>query len=124
MARVRGATVEDQVREMALRFAEDVTRAVRQGLAAEVTERVSAVLREAGRSGLLRSQLAAGPGDRRIGKPPVPVQCPAPGCENPGIRAKRNFCAEHAAALTEGEKRRLREAQTGRAPAPRRAKKS
>lgn len=110
----RGASVEDQVRAMALRFAEDVTRTLRIGIAEEVARHVTAILRENSNAGALRQYLAAGPGDRRIGKRPVPVPCPVHGCDNPGVRAKRNFCVEHADALSDAEQRRLRDAQTAR----------
>lgn len=40
-----------------------------------------------------------------------PVACPVPGCQNPGVRPKMNFCTEHADALPKEERRRLRDAQ-------------
>jgi hypothetical protein len=40
-----------------------------------------------------------------------PVACPVPGCQNPGVRPKMNFCNEHADALPKEERRSLRAAQ-------------
>ncbi len=40
-----------------------------------------------------------------------PVACPAPGCQNPGVRPKMNFCNEHADALPKEERQSLRAAQ-------------
>jgi hypothetical protein len=45
-----------------------------------------------------------------------PVACPAHGCESPGIRSKMNFCTEHAAALSEEERLRLRQEQRANHP--------
>jgi hypothetical protein len=112
----RRDSIEEQVRVLALRFAEEVAGAVRRGMAEEVSTRVLEVVRRATQDGA-RLSLGTRPGDRRIGKVPVPVRCPVRGCKNPGVRAKRNFCADHSAALTETEKKRLREAQLGGAPA-------
>lgn len=41
----------------------------------------------------------------------VAVACPATGCEEPGVRCKSNFCAEHARDLPTDVKEQLREAQ-------------
>lgn len=104
----RGATLEEQVRRLAQRFADEVTRAVSEGLEQEVAAEVTRVLRKATRH--LDLQLpVAGARDRRIGKLPVPVVCPVPRCPNRGIRAKNNFCAAHAASLSDGEKRSFRD---------------
>ena len=46
---------------------------------------------------------------RAAGTKPVP--CPVQDCGIPGIRSKMNFCAEHAASLSEAERQRLRQAQ-------------
>ena len=122
MPRRRSASVDDeQIRSLALRFASEITRVVRSGIAAEVSAQVGRVLqgiaRGAGGAGPAALKLpSAATGDRRIGKPPVPVTCPVPGCRTLGVRAKRNFCLEHAASVTEAEKNRLRESQlSGRA---------
>jgi hypothetical protein len=105
----RGATLEEQVRLLAQRFADEVTRAVRDGLQQEVAAEVARVLRNATRHIDLQLPVSLGARDRRIGKLPVPVVCPVPRCPNRGIRAKNNFCAAHAASLSDGEKRSYRE---------------
>ncbi|MCS6913931.1 MAG: hypothetical protein RMK29_19985 [Myxococcales bacterium] len=40
-----------------------------------------------------------------------PVSCPVPGCQNPGVRSKMNFCNDHAASLPKAERIRLRQQQ-------------
>ncbi|HEX2573288.1 MAG TPA: hypothetical protein VH877_27305 [Polyangia bacterium] len=111
MPKRRSATYsEDAIRSIALRFASEVAGLVRGGIANEVSSQVSKILEGISRGGQL-SVMRGESVDRRIGKPPVPVTCPAPGCKNTGIRAKRNFCADHAASLSEAEKNRFREAQ-------------
>jgi hypothetical protein len=111
MPKRRSATYsEDAIRSIALRFASEVAGLVRGGIANEVSSQVSKILEGISRGGQL-SVMRGASVDRRIGKPPVPVTCPAPGCKNTGIRAKRNFCVEHAASLSEAEKNRMREAQ-------------
>lgn len=102
-ARARGTALEERVRAIAARFADEMVQAVREGLA----EEMSLVVRRATR-GPDRLGLGGGPGDKRIGKAPVPVKCPVAGCAGAGVRAKRNFCAEHATGLSDGEKRALR----------------
>ena len=102
---------EEQIRNLSLRFAADIVRLVRTGIAEEVASQVGSVLDGITRSGGSVRLSAGGVGDRRLGKTPVPVQCPVPGCRNPGIRAKRNFCAEHAAGLSDNEKEKLRQQQ-------------
>ena len=129
MPKRRSATFsEDAIRSIALRFAAEVAGLVRGGIANEVSSQVSKILEGISRGGQL-SVMRGSSVDRRIGKPPVPVTCPAPGCKNTGIRAKRNFCADHASSLSEAEKNRLRETQQtnktlapAAAPAARRAK--
>lgn len=111
MPKRRSATYsEDAIRSIALRFASEVAGLVRGGIANEVSSQVSKILEGISRGGQL-SVMRGASVDRRIGKPPVPVTCPASGCKNTGIRAKRNFCVEHAASLSENEKNRMREAQ-------------
>lgn len=111
MPKRRSATYsEDAIRSIALRFASEVAGLVRGGIANEVSSQVSKILEGISRGGQL-SVMRGASVDRRIGKPPVPVTCPAPGCKSTGIRAKRNFCAEHAGSLTETDKNRMREAQ-------------
>ena len=111
MPKRRSATYsEDAIRSIALRFASEVAGLVRGGIANEVSSQVSKILEGISRGGQL-SVMRGASVDRRIGKPPVPVTCPAPGCKNTGIRAKRNFCADHAGSLSEAEKNRMRETQ-------------
>jgi hypothetical protein len=111
MPKRRSATFsEDAIRSIALRFAAEVAGLVRGGIANEVSSQVSKILEGISRGGQL-SVMRGASVDRRIGKPPVPVTCPFPGCKSTGIRAKRNFCADHASSLSETEKNRMREAQ-------------
>jgi hypothetical protein len=102
-------TLDEQVRAMVLRLAEELAqvarRAVDQAVQQELQTIVQRALRPAG------ARLGGRSGDGRLGKRPVPVACPVSGCTDEGIRAKRNFCAAHAAALSAAEKRRLRAAQ-------------
>ena len=104
-------STDDAIRDVALRFASEIAEIVRGSVAHEVTSQVRRVLDGVGRGarvGSLRLPAHAGPGDKRIGKTPVAVRCPAPGCRREGIRAKRNFCDEHAASIPEAEQKRLR----------------
>lgn len=39
------------------------------------------------------------------------VECPVPGCKNPGVRAFSNFCSEHHQSIPKGEQKKLREKQ-------------
>lgn len=111
---------DDRVQGLAMRFAGEIQRIVRDGIADEVRAQLARVLDGIARSGSgVRVSVGASAGDRRIGKAPVPVQCPAPGCRSVGIRAKRNFCPEHAESLSEAEKARLREQQLARRGAQR-----
>ncbi len=96
------AMLEERVRALAARLTDELVRAVRESLASEVEALVRAATRGGARLRL------GGPGDARIGKQPVPVRCPVPGCTSPGVRARRNFCPEHGAALTDAERRALR----------------
>jgi len=115
MPRRRAAAVaaveDDQIQKLALRFAGDVARIVRQGIATEVTAQIARVLDGISRGGSQAARLSTVAGDRRIGKAPVPVVCPVPGCRSVGIRAKRNFCQDHAGSLSDAEKARLRHEQ-------------
>src|SRR5262245_39165279 len=107
-----GGAIDDQIKGLALRFAGEITRVVRGGIASEVSTQVAKVIEGITRGTGASARLpAAFSGDRRLGKAPVPVTCPAPGCKNTGIRAKRNFCADHAASLSDSEKAKYREAQ-------------
>ena len=106
MPRGRGPTVDDQLRAIALRFAGEVAELVRRSVDEAVDGEVQEIVRRALRPGA--SRLGKRGADGRLGKRPVPVRCPVPGCAASGIRAKRNFCAAHAAALPEAEQRRLR----------------
>lgn len=40
-----------------------------------------------------------------------PVACPVPGCAATGVRAKMNFCPEHADSIPRAERERLRSQQ-------------
>jgi hypothetical protein len=105
---------DERIRTLALRFAAEVARIVRTGIAREVTAQVSHLLEGISRgegASAVRLLAQSGKRDRRIGKAPVPVRCPVPGCHEVGIRAKRNFCATHSSDLSETEKARLRDAQ-------------
>jgi hypothetical protein len=107
-----GSATDDKIRSAALRFAGEIARMVRSGIAEEVTGQVQRVLAGISDGGGAPVRLVgATRGDGRIGKPPVPVACPFPGCKNVGIRAKRNFCGEHSMQLNESEKAKLREQQ-------------
>jgi hypothetical protein len=108
---------EDAIRSIALRFAAEVAGLVRGGITNEVSSQVSKILEGISRGGQL-SIMRGSSVDRRIGKPPVPVTCPAPGCKNTGIRAKRNFCADHAVSLSDNEKSRMRETQQANKTSP------
>ncbi|MSP63891.1 MAG: hypothetical protein EXR72_26810 [Myxococcales bacterium] len=122
MARTgRGSPIEERVRALAHRFADEVALALRQEMDHQVAARVLAVVKSATRTDGRRLSLGGGPADRRIGKPPVPVVCPVKGCCGEGLRAKHNFCAAHAGQLTDGEKRRIRTAQQARPTAASRA---
>ncbi len=111
--RRRGSSLDDRLRALALEFADEVARTVRRGLSDEVAARVAEVLRNATREMPLAFAVGGGPRDRRLGKRPVPVKCPVAGCTRPGIRAKRNFCVDHDAQLTDAEKKKLRDGQLG-----------
>jgi hypothetical protein len=120
MPRGRAPRLDEQLRALALRFAEEVAALAQRRVDEAVQSEVQTIVRRALKPTGVR--LGGRPGDGRLGKPPVPVRCPVPGCAGEGIRAKRNFCAAHAAALPEAEQRRLREAQQAAhaARAPRR----
>lgn len=97
----RSRTLEQKIMPLATRFATQVARIVQQDtrrtVAQEVRER-------------LRSARGAAPQSRATGKKIV-VDCPFPGCKNPGVRTLSNFCVEHNRTLAAGEKKKLREAQ-------------
>ena len=124
MPKRTGSATDDKIRSLALRFATEISRMVRSGIAEEVTGQVQRVLAGIASGGSAPVRLAgAARGDARIGKPPVPVACPVPGCKNVGIRAKRNFCGEHAVQLNESEKSKLREQQLeGGSSAPKKSR--
>jgi hypothetical protein len=44
-----------------------------------------------------------------------PVDCRVPGCSEPGVRAKMNFCRTHAQSLSREQRLRLRDAQNAEA---------
>jgi hypothetical protein len=118
MGRTRRDGVDEEVRALTRRFADELARLVRGRIDAAVGAEVADVLSRALQGGAAR--VAAGVADRRLGRRPVPVRCPAPGCRRTGIRAKQNFCAPHAESLGEAERARLRDAQRARTRPPRR----
>ena len=108
----RETEIDERVRALAQRFADEMSAALHQTITAEVRSQVLAIVRDATRSSLFSGEaITEIGGDKRIGKKPVPVECPVPGCANQGIRAKRNFCVQHCEQLTPAEMNRLRTAQ-------------
>lgn len=94
-------TVKQQISRACANFVEQVLDIVRstslEALCAAAYDGVAAI------SPAERARLAA------MNK--ITVACPATGCEEPGVRRKNNFCAEHARDLPTDVKEQLREAQ-------------
>jgi len=96
------ASLDQKLLPLAVRFANQVARVVerstRQEVAAEVRRQLKGVRRSAART--------APRSTRKI-----VVECPSPGCRNPGVRTLMNFCVEHNRSLPLAERKKLREAQ-------------
>jgi hypothetical protein len=107
MPRAKGSQAE--VQKLAKEFAGQITDLIAARMADEVEAKVAAILdhiTDAGESVFGRPLRIVRPQGGKI-----VVRCPVPGCKNPGVRPKRNFCLQHAESLSAAEKNRYRQAQ-------------
>ena len=107
MRRTKGTTTN--VQSLAREFATRISQLMHDRMTAEVEARLASILDGVGsiKSGVFDRPVKISRG--HVGA--IVVHCPVPGCRNPGVRPKRNFCLQHSAQLGAAEKSKFRGAQ-------------